>query len=512
MMPPPTTPQEGDGLTLRPRPRVLSAPGTRLVVLGVGVAAAAAVFLANCWANPPGFFWDESAIAYNAWRIASTGADMNGERWPVYTTFFNGTLNMPFVYLMSLVFAATGPSIVVARLVAGLLGLAAGFVIGVIAARISGRWWVGALGAAAALSSPWLFENSRLVFEVAIFPLAVALLLLATQRAARHAVWSTGDVVAIAAALALVTYGYTVGRLLGPMLAAALVVFVTRLRWQSVVGVWVLYGLLMLPAAIFAVERPGGLTDRFAELGYLSRAPTIGDAVAAFADHYLRILNPVQLLLTGDPNQRHHVAGVMGSVPLVVALLAISGIVWIAQRRLSQPWWRWLLIGLVVSPIPAALTDDSFHSLRLSPFFTFLTVVACYGTAVVVSRARRSTSWRLAAVALLLVGVVQATYFVVRFHEVGSGRGAWLDAGFGTLFANAAARGETIHVVDGRVPTRLHALWYATLTGLPEGRLALVADPGTLQPGALVLSGEETCDRCEVLAQDGFYTVYLRSE
>ncbi|MFN2419230.1 MAG: hypothetical protein ABR593_09950, partial [Candidatus Limnocylindria bacterium] len=61
-------------------------------------AAITTAFLINSANNPPGFSWDESGIAYNAWRISSTGADMNGEHWPVYTTFVGGAMNMPYVY------------------------------------------------------------------------------------------------------------------------------------------------------------------------------------------------------------------------------------------------------------------------------------------------------------------------------------------------------------------------------------------------------------------------------
>jgi hypothetical protein len=43
--------------------------------------------------------------------------------------------------------------------------------------------------------------------------------------------------------LALLTYTYTLSvRLLGPLLALGLVVYVNRERWRPVVGTWILYG------------------------------------------------------------------------------------------------------------------------------------------------------------------------------------------------------------------------------------------------------------------------------
>ena len=39
-------------------------------------------------AIPPGFFFDESAIAYNAWSLLQTGADEYGTRWPLFLPLF----------------------------------------------------------------------------------------------------------------------------------------------------------------------------------------------------------------------------------------------------------------------------------------------------------------------------------------------------------------------------------------------------------------------------------------
>jgi len=486
----------------------------RAAALGLCAVAAAVVFLANTWGNPPGFAMDESGIAYNAWRLASTGADMNGEPWPVYTTFAGGAMNMPYVYVLSAVFALTGPSIEVARVVSGVLGLAGGMAIGLLAGRMSGRWWVGSLMAAAALTSPWLFENSRLVFEVAIYPLTLGLLLLAVWRAARHGAWTIGDIVAIAGALALVTYGYSVGRLFGPLLAASLVVFWSGRRRFSVAGTWAIYGLLLMPMLLFALLRPGWLTGRFQELTYVSAAGSIWTAAGEVAKHYLSVLNPAQLLLVGETgNHRHHVADVTGSVPLVVVALAVLGAIWIVQNQLSAPFWRWLLIGLVLSPLPSALTNDSFHSLRLVPFFVFLTAVAGYGMTVLARRAMEGRGWRIVAIAVLAVGAMQAGYFMIRYHQVGLGpeRHAWFDSGVPTLVRTAMESGDVINVHDGRAPAHLHALWYGALFGVDE-RLRFVSDPASLDAGAVVLTGDESCERCEVLGRDSIFMLYRRTE
>src|SRR5690348_2317733 len=66
--------------------------------------------------NPPGFYIDESSIAYNAYTIASTGRDEYGESWPLYFRAFGEYKNPVYIYLLAFLFSLFGPSILVARL------------------------------------------------------------------------------------------------------------------------------------------------------------------------------------------------------------------------------------------------------------------------------------------------------------------------------------------------------------------------------------------------------------
>ena len=57
----------------------------------VGLAVVLAVAAFQLWVssgNPPGFFRDEAAIAYNAHTIASEGRDEYGARFPLYFSSF----------------------------------------------------------------------------------------------------------------------------------------------------------------------------------------------------------------------------------------------------------------------------------------------------------------------------------------------------------------------------------------------------------------------------------------
>src|SRR6266436_10063902 len=70
--------------------------------------------------NPPGFYLDESGIAYNAYLIAHTGAGEFGVRWPLFFQFYTGPFvqygNPVYIYLLAAVFFLFKPSILLARL------------------------------------------------------------------------------------------------------------------------------------------------------------------------------------------------------------------------------------------------------------------------------------------------------------------------------------------------------------------------------------------------------------
>src|SRR5215210_6068178 len=166
------------------------------------LAAAGLAFYAwGAPSNPPGFFIDESSVAYNAHTVSESGRDEHGEEWPLYFRAFGDYKNPTYVYLLAAVFRVTGPSVAAARYLSATLGVLAALALGLLGARVTGRGGAGLLTLLAALVTPWLFELSRVVVEVAAYPLAVALFLLASHRASRKERWGLADSALVALAL-----------------------------------------------------------------------------------------------------------------------------------------------------------------------------------------------------------------------------------------------------------------------------------------------------------------------
>ena len=478
------------------------------------VPAAAACVLAfalYAWdvpRNPPGFYIDESSIAYNAHTISRTGADEYGEAWPLYFRAFGDYKNPVYVYTLAALFRLAGPSIIVARLFSAMLGASAALLLGWLAVRLTGRAAVGVVVGLSALLTPWLYESSRLVFEAAAYPLAVVLFLTALRRASARERWTLADVAALAATLALLTYTYSIGRLLAPLLALGLALFITRRNLARVLQTWAAYALALVPLVVFSLNNPAALTERFGLITYLTPQRSITETARDFALHYLADVNPVRWLSTGEPNIRDHLPGAPALLAATV-LLACVGVVFVLAGHRREAWWRFQLYALAASVVPAALTVNDFPQLRLVAFPVFLQVLLVPVVAWMLEGVGRRRAFLYVTAALL---VAQGAQFQWLFHERAPERWYVFDARFPSKIlapALAAARGGRIYLRDP--PGRsgyIQALWHGALVGADGARFVRLSSNEAPPAGSIVISTEETCADCLMLARSINYILY----
>src|ERR1044071_4098131 len=144
--------------TRNPTPRTLL-PDAAVCVL------AFALYAVDVPNNPPGFYIDESSVAYNALTVAESGRDEHGEAWPLYFRAFGDYKNPTYVYLLAAVFRVTGPGVAAARYLSATLGVLAALALGLLGVRLTGSRAAGLLTFLTALLTPWLFELSRVVVD-----------------------------------------------------------------------------------------------------------------------------------------------------------------------------------------------------------------------------------------------------------------------------------------------------------------------------------------------------------
>lgn len=338
------------------------------------------LYVAGISNNPPGFYMDESGMAYNAYLLAHTGAGEFGARWPLFFQFYTGGFtqyaNPTQIYLLAVAFFLFPPSIVLARLVAAALVFAACLLLGYFAGRIGRRPLIGIIVGLTALLTPWLVELSRLVLDIFVYPMAIVLFLLVLYRAHSKERWTLTTCVQLTLTLTLLTYTYTIGRTLGPVLALGLLFFaISKQRLAGVIKIWIAYGITLVPLLLFNFRHPGQLMQRFYLLSYVKPQSTLSEVAPKFIQRYLEDLSLRRLLLLGDINPRHHIPDSMGSMLVATFVLALIGIVVLLARHWRDPWWRFVLFGTAVSIVPGALTVDQFHTLRMVAYPIFLLVL-----------------------------------------------------------------------------------------------------------------------------------------
>jgi len=486
------------------------------------VAFGVALYFEGLRHNPPGFHLDESSIAYNAHTVSQTGRDEHGEAWPLYFRAFGEFKNPVYIYMLAALFRLTGPSTLAARSLSATAGLAAAALLGLLAARSTRSRAAGFFVAASALLTPWLFELSRVVLEVSLYPLALALFLLCLHAAAQKQKWTWRDAASLAATLALLTYTYSIGRLLAPLLALGLLMFVRRAGWRSVLSTWALYALALAPLVVFGLRHPGALTARFSLITYLTPQSTIGQAALGFMRHYAANVNPWRLVVAGDPNY-DQMAHLLGAELMLAATAALSAVgVWVVLRRrrpgawwgFKRPgaWWCFVLYGLAVSIVPASLTDEPFHMLHLAPVPVFLLVLSAPALAWLCDGATRRRRALLIVVAAATLA--QGASFQWRYaaSATSTRRLHLFDAAYARDILPAALSTDRrpVYLSDApAIPGYIQAYWHATLQGVPVSTFVRLRVEDEPPPGASVIMTKDACARCRLIAQNPPYTVYI---
>jgi hypothetical protein len=519
---------------MKDRPRRL-----RRILLWVGgLGLLFALYTSGLSTNPPGFYMDESCTAYNAYLVAHTGAGEVGPRFPLFFEVYRDGFAQHFhpveTYLLAIVFLFLPPSILLVRIYAAFWMFAACLLLGLLARRISGRRIIGVLVAAMALLTPWLFEIGRVAWEVHLVPILTILFLLAVYRAQDKERWNLHDITLLVSALAVLTYCYASGRVLGPLMAAGLVFFITtRQRLFSVTKTWLLYGITLFPVYLFGQRHPGALTKRFREVSYIRLDLPWIDNATQFINRYLEDQSLTGLLLTGDYHPRHHVQGAGGAIFFATFILALIGLAIVIACRQSDPWWRFVLYGLAAAIVPGAISVEPFHETRLVAYPVFLLLLTVPALEWFLARDKRRSGLvpreerqplgpgtggaavpraaRLLILStLLVVTAVEAYRFQTFYRREGPKRSYEFDAPYKTAYDAAVNQPlRPIYLEDGKWgPAYINALWYATVEKRPISQFVRLT-AGTKPPaGAIVISSADTCEHCQTIIHPGVYLVY----
>ena len=471
------------------------------LLLGLGAVLAVVAF--QLWitpSNPPGYHRDEAALSLNAYTLSTSLRDEDGAQAPLFFRSYEDYKSPLYPYLLAGVFAVTGPEQQVARGFSAMLVLAAILLLGLLARRLTGSNVVAVATVVAAGLTPWLFELGRVAIEASTQPLLIVLLLLALERTTRLGRYAILDGALAGLLLGLLTYSYTGSRLLGPLLAAALLVFAGRGRWRFLLGAWAVFGAALAPMGIYALRHPGALTARY-EATSIARDESGAGLVVQAVANWFHDVNPWHWATAGDPAPYIHNSG-YGAFYAGVAVLAIAGVVLVLLRRRADLWWRYVLLATLLVPIPASLTVDRFNAIRLAALPVLALVLAIPALDALLGAARRSRAAQAAVAVLALSIGVQLVDFLDSYRTRGPARVVLFDTGVRPLLEQPLGAGETIHIdFDDRGAQTL-ARWYAAESGRPQSQVVVLPDGGIPPPGSVVFARFQDCDYvCETFAE-----------
>ncbi len=473
-----------------------------IVVLGL----VAVVFLHVSANNPPGFYRDESAIAYNAYTISTTGKDEYGARAPLFIRSFGDWKSPLYVYVLAGIYRVTGPSTAVARSFSAVLGLAAILVLYALALAISRRRMVALAVAMIGGLSPWLFETSRVVFELALMPLLILLFLLVVHQASAGT-WRGRHSVSIGLLLAAMAYTYQVGRVLAPLFAIGLVLCWFPAKRRELAVVWAVFLAAIAPIVVWTLRHPGALQVRYHATTYIHKGMSWWEICWQFLVHYAQNMNLWAWLAHGDTSVagvRDHVPGA-GSLFYTEVALALAGTAIILARRRSDPWWRFVLFGLLVSPVAASAAID-FSNRHMVALAVFLPLLALPALELIASLPRSQAI--AAAAAVLAVFAVEAVHWQLFYAENGPGRLGAFDGQAHAVVAAAFRRGGTIYVSRAHGPY-VDFLLDGAIAGRSSSSIVVLKGSARPPAGALFVGVlDDNCSQCSLLNKSGAFAAY----
>jgi 4-amino-4-deoxy-L-arabinose transferase-like glycosyltransferase len=478
-----------------------------LLLLGLGALLSVAAF--QLWitsSNPPGYHRDEASISYNAYTISTSLRDEDGALLPLFFRSFEDYKPPLYPYLLAAVFRITGPEAEVARGLSAVLVLAAVLLLGLLAKRLTDDARVAVVMVVLAGLTPWLFELGRVAIEASTQPLLVALLLLALHRLWLASRWRVSDGVVAGSLLGLLVYSYAGSRLLGPLLAGALLVFAGRGRWKWLLSAWATFVLLLVPLGVYALRHPGALTARY-EATTIARDGLSGPRLVLQAvSNWLHDVNPWHWATAGDPAPYIHNGG-YGALFGAVVALALAGLVILLLRRRDDLWWRYVVLGTLLVPIPASLTVDRYNAIRLAALPVFCLVLAVPALDGLLSACRRGWAGRVVVAALALSIGVQFSQFLDSYRTRGPARLVLFEAGVEPLLKGPLASGKRIYVDFDDRGAQAELLWHAVEHGVPRSRIVILPDGGIPPSGSTVFGRFQECDyTCEETARwEGYW-------
>lgn len=319
---------------------------------------------------PVSVYWDEASIGYNAYSVATDLKDEWGDRLPLHFRAF-GEFKLPvYIYSVAIFVKTIGLNEYAVRLPAVLYSLGTIIVVYLLVRKITDKEGTAILSAFILSFSPWFFIFSRTGYEATaglFFFLLGSYLFFHFSKNKLFILMSTLSFV-------LSFYSYNSFRIIIPIWLIFLFIYkfhdIKMIRKHLLVLTLSLTLFLISLIPIYRLYKYDSGGARFAQVEITSKTD--------FVKNYFSHFSPQFLFSTGDTNPRSQIPG-HGQLYWFELPLILVGIFAIFKSK--KIFYFIPLVLLLLSPIPAALTKESPHALRVllaAPSFAIISAFGAY--------------------------------------------------------------------------------------------------------------------------------------
>jgi hypothetical protein len=209
--------------------------------------------------------------------------------------------------------------------------------------------------------------------------------------------------------IGLCAYAYSTFRLLSVLhVAVALINYHQRENRNQLIIFVISSVIALLPLAAYLFSVGENLTARFNLISiFNSHEGDASEKLVTVIRNYLGYFSAEFLLLSGDPNSRHH-TGVGGELLVSSSIFLLVAIV--ALIKVGGRYSYLLGSYALIAPVGAALTIDPYHSLRAFSLLPLILMLSAEGADFLYSRRNRIAVWLL-----ILLGIAQSSYYVLDY-------------------------------------------------------------------------------------------------
>ena len=366
-----------------------------------------------------GFFRDEAAMGFNTWSILKTGKDEFGQSFPLFFRSFEVFFMPAYEYLSLPIFLLFGPTEFSARALSSISGILLIFISYLIAKEFFKSEKIGLLTAFVICISPWSIFYSRGAFEgnLALLFFSIGFYFwLKFFNSNKNKLFFISLLFFV-----LSMYSYQAPRFVAPFFIALSILL--NKNWTKKIKLWIFGGIftlmLYLPILIFTFSPAGNhralgvsifssdnpISGYNQDLGNWQKLYLFPKEVFSL---YLHYFSPMNLFSKSDYNLQRIVPNFSVFYLWMFPFLVI-GLINFFKLKVKNK--KLLILWLLISPIPAALTRDPFHTYRSILFYLPLSILIGFGIYKCIEHYKKYKNIILTSVFLLSLYSVFSFFF-----------------------------------------------------------------------------------------------------